>query len=390
MNEHSPKPVAGNVAIVIYPYRNPQESAPQTRPLRLVTVLAPLVKKVFIVTGNFSAMISHKNVTVINVNAPDVKIVGEPLVSKIFRLFLAQFTLSIAIVRLQLNKATRVETFFFFGGETLLLPAITCRLLHRRVVLILRASLEKAMELEKSPFSRVLAFFKRVNMELSDNILIFSETLIEHWNLERYQKKVLLAPYNFIDTDTFKPNEALTSKRNMIGYVGRVDIGKGVMNFVHAIPIILKKMDDIGVLIVGDVQTQEKIEQYIKRERLNDFVKITGWVSHDEIPYYLNQLQLLVLPSYSEGLPNIVLEAMACGTPVLSTPVGSITDIIKDGETGFIMEDNSPECIAKNIIRALNCTTLGRISQAARTLIENEHTYRAAVEKYRIILSNSE
>ena len=131
VNEHYPKPVAGNVAIVIYPYRNPQENAPQTRPLRLVTVLAPLVKEVFIVTGNFSAKIPHKNVTVINVTAPDVKTVGEPLVSKIFRLLLAQFTLSIAVARLQLNKTTRVETFFFFSGETLLIPAITCKILRR-------------------------------------------------------------------------------------------------------------------------------------------------------------------------------------------------------------------------------------------------------------------
>jgi glycosyltransferase involved in cell wall biosynthesis len=78
---------------------------------------------------------------------------------------------------------------------------------------------------------------------------------------------------------------------------------------------------------------------------------------------------------------------MACGTPVLATAVGAIPDVIKDGETGFVMEDNSPECIASNIIRALNHPNLEQITKNARTLIETEFTYEKAVERYRKILS---
>jgi len=80
--------------------------------------------------------------------------------------------------------------------------------------------------------------------------------------------------------------------------------------------------------------------------------------------------------------------AMACGTPVLATPVGGIPDVIKDEETGFILEDNSPECIAENVIRALNHPDLDRIVKNARKLIEERYTYEAAVERYRKILEN--
>ena len=97
-------------------------------------------------------------------------------------------------------------------------------------------------------------------------------------------------------------------------------------------------------------------------------------------------MKQVVLPSYTEGLPNIMLEAMACGTPVLATPVGAIPNVIKDGETGFIMKDNSPECIAENVIRALNHPNLERIAGNARALVEREFTYERAVERWREVL----
>jgi len=78
---------------------------------------------------------------------------------------------------------------------------------------------------------------------------------------------------------------------------------------------------------------------------------------------------------------------MACGTIVLATPVGAITDLIENGETGFIMEDNSSECIATNIIRVLNHPSLVQITRNARALVEAEFTYEEAVERYRKILS---
>ena len=73
---------------------------------------------------------------------------------------------------------------------------------------------------------------------------------------------------------------------------------------------------------------KDNIEAYLVKNNLSDTVKLTGWIPHGELPKYLNELKLLVVPSYTEGLPNIVLEAMACGTPILETSVGGIPDFI--------------------------------------------------------------
>ena len=85
-----------------------------------------------------------------------------------------------------------------------------------------------------------------------------------------------------------------------------------------------------------------------------------------------------------------MLEAMACGTPVLATPVGAIPDVIIDGKTGFIMENNSPECIAENVIRALASPDLERIAEGGRRFVEENFTFEKTVKNWKGILQSNE
>ncbi len=128
------------------------------------------------------------------------------------------------------------------------------------------------------------------------------------------------------------------------------------------------------------------IEASLQKGGVTARVDLPGWISHDDLPAYLNHLRLLVLPSYTEGLPNIMLEAMACGTPVLATPVGAIPDVIIDGKTGFIMENNSPECIAENVARALASPDLEEIAEAGRRFVEENFTFERVVERWKEVL----
>ena len=207
--------------------------------------------------------------------------------------------------------------------------------------------------------------------------------------MDNLRKKIsIFGAFLYIDTERFKAKCDLKDRDNLVGYIGNLERGKGVMNFVEAIKLVLRQCSDVEFLVVGDGLLFSSIKEKLKRGDLQNKVKLIRSVPHDEVPNYLNKLRLLVLPSYSEGLPGIILEGMACETPVLATSVGGIPDIIKDGETGFILEQNTPECIAKNIVRVLNYKKSHKIVKNARRLVEDQYSYRNTVERYYDILRN--
>ena len=97
----------------------------------------------------------------------------------------------------------------------------------------------------------------------------------------------------------------------------------------------------------------------------------------------MNELKLIVSPSYNEGgVPTVIMEAMACGTVCLVTPVAG-DNVINDDESGFILENNSPECIAKNVIRVLEHPNLDEIISKAHNLVEEEFSYEKEVRQYK-------
>ena len=211
---------------------------------------------------------------------------------------------------------------------------------------------------------------------------------MEECGAERYRSKVSIATKHFLALDTFKIQTPLKRRDNLVGYIGTLSQRKGIPNLLRAITEVARRRNDISFLIGGKGPLREEIREYLTGQNLDNRVRFIDWIPHEQLPKHLNQLKLLVLPSFSEGLPNIILEAMACGTPVLATAVDAIPDVIRDGETGFVLEDNSPECIARNIIRVLDYPKLDGIVMRAHALIEKEFTYEAAVEKYNKILSN--
>ena len=375
--------------------------APQTLTDSTTTVdstlhlLEPLAEELFAITGNFPGDVTGSD----KIHFIDIKTKENPrspMLVRISRFIMQQLKISCRLIKI----ASGIDIVFLAAGTAaLFLPALTAKLLRKKVIL-LRHGTDSFQERIKSDYRDTLLGLGRgifpamvhtsirINCSLADRIAVFSPNITDP-RLKGYAKKISVSGSRFyLDIDTFKVEKSLDSRDNLVGYIGRFEEIKGVMNFVKAIPLILGESPGIKILLGGDGPMREEIEKHIEDAGLGDRVVLAGWIPHDRLPQQLNEIRLLVIPSYAEAGPHIVFEAMACGTPVLAAPVGVMPDVIKDGETGFILEDNSPECIAQNTIRALNHPNLNQIIRAARELIERDHTHEAAVERYRSILAS--
>jgi len=345
----------------------------------LVEILGSISKKFTLITGNdgYTLYKDEQRFTVYKINYQI-----DDSIWKIFRFLYGQIKGSVYLIQ----NVKKVQYWFFFGGQRSFIPILTAKLLNKKVITVMAGSAIRDSSFSQDNFLNVTKVLSSTCLSLTDKIIIYSPNLIQEWSLTPYRHKILIAHRHFLDFTIFTVTIPYHDRPSLIGYIGRLSGEKGVQHFAEALPAILSNNQDLRVLIGGDGQLKQEIEASLQKGGITDRVDLPGWISHDELPKYLNQLRLLVLPSYTEGLPNIMLEAMACGTPVLATPVGAIPDVIRDGETGFIMEDNSPDCIARNVMRALNDPDLEEVAERGRKFVEREFTFEKVVEKWKGIL----
>lgn len=279
-----------------------------------------------------------------------------------------------------------VDLWIFYLSSSFVLPIIAAKLARKECILVVGGSAKSMLRGQKLSVDRVEALLESVGLLLSDKIVTYSSRLIDEWNMTRFDDKTFVASEHIIDIDKFRIVTDYSERQDVIGFVGRLSPEKGILDFLNSIPYVLQKRPGIVFLIGGDGELRPTVESFLKKNRLESKVDFRGWIPHEELPATLNRLKLLVLPSRSEGLPNIILESMACGTLVLTTPVGAIPDIVQDSSTGFIMNDNSATTIGEEVLRILNCPEPERITTNARALITAEFTREKAIKKWQAVV----
>lgn len=239
----------------------------------------------------------------------------------------------------------------------------------------------------QKPSNPVLELLCCLNFKISNLIIIESSNVIKDWRIDKYEDKIIKGSI-YVDTNFFRKEKEIWERKEVVGYIGNLEERKGINELLKAISLLNSASKyNIGFKIGGTGNLENITKSFATRTENTTYI---GFVQDEYLPKFYNELKLFILPSYSEGLPNVILEAMACGTPVLATAVGAIPDVIKNGKTGFIMENNSPACIAENIIKALKHPNLNIIVKNANELTKKEFTYEAAVKRYtRIILQLS-
>lgn len=158
-------------------------------------------------------------------------------------------------------------------------------------------------------------------------------------------------------------------------YVGSLLRLKGVNYLVEAMRIIARDHKRVRLLIIGDGACRSELEAQVRDLCLEDSIFFIGRIKNEEICNYMSQASIFVLPSLSEGLPLVVLEAFAAGLPVIATRVGGIPEILEDGKNGFLVEPRNPEEIAKNISLLLSNSELRQDISKRNLIVAEQHSW---------------
>jgi glycosyltransferase involved in cell wall biosynthesis len=370
-----------NICIVIYSLSQVGR-APLSNLVRLFSALA---NRVYVVSGvRDNSALENGTYLDLNANVHLTKVIHKVDLTLLMRIINYMYV-QLKILCYITIASRQVDDFvFFLAGEFLFIPILVLKLLRKKVVLMLAGVSTKEYSIGKDPFRKFVSLITGFSLSLANKLIIYSHKLASEEEFVRYQGKIITAHEHFLDFSKFTMAKKVYEKQKIVGFLGRLSEEKGILDFIRAMPLIVKRNKDAYFVVGGVGNLFGKIVRMIKDEGLEAHVKLVGWVPYEDIPLYLNRFRLLVLPSFTEGLPNILLEAMACGTAVLATAVGAIPDIIKDGETGFLLKSTNPEYIAERIIELLNKPKLlEKVSVNAYWYVRENFRYEETLEAWR-------
>ena len=174
-------------------------------------------------------------------------------------------------------------------------------------------------------------------------------------------QKVAVIPCG-VDLELFRPIDRSVARRKtgldgkIVLYAGRIEKIKGLDRLIRAM-VMVPGIDGLKLVIIGgDENSRREVEQLRKLAaelKMEKRVEFRDAVAQEELPFFYNAADVFVLPSFYESFGMAALEALACGTPVVTSPIADWRSIIKDGINGWVVADNSPEQLAAGIRRSL-------------------------------------
>lgn len=194
----------------------------------------------------------------------------------------------------------------------------------------------------------------------ADRVVVVSQKLGEVAQGFGVPKDKLRVVYNGVNRERFHPMDEVEARRRLhlpiegelIVYVGTLAEHKGVLDLLQASTVLREKRPGARVAFVGEGELAGKLRQAAERASDGQLL-VVGRVSHDEVATWIAASDLLTLPSWNEGLPNVIREAHAVGRPVVATRVGGIPETVANPVLGRLVAPKSPLVLAEALIAEL-------------------------------------
>ena len=167
--------------------------------------------------------------------------------------------------------------------------------------------------------------------------------------------------------------------------IGRLCSEKGQIILLEAFSRVLERYPDCRLVLGGDGEMREEVDDRIRALAISGSVAVTGWLSAQQVREELLAARALILPSFQDSLPIVLMEAMACYRPVIATCVGAVAELVEPGITGWLVQAGNVEALESAMLASLDATAsqLRRMGEAGAALVRSRHV--AASEACKLI-----
>lgn len=204
----------------------------------------------------------------------------------------------------------------------------------------------------------------------ADCVIALSESLRQEF-IQQFGLDNCIAVHNGIDTTAYAEAQS-DAPSNTFLFLGRMGKRKGVYDLLAAAATLKARKVAFQCMLAGDGEIAQ-VRRFIENHHLSDCVQCIGWVGPEERMRLLRRCAVLVLPSYHEGLPMAILEAMAAGKAIISTTVGAIPEVIVPGKNGLLLPPGQTDalseametcCMQPDMVRQMGQYNIRQINQS--------------------------
>jgi len=301
-------------------------------------------------------------------------------------------TLLATILTLKRFYKTRPTLFILAPSISLIPLLLIARFLKIKVSIFAGGSIKTTIFHSMKQYLKALPHLLILILHylLANKILIETprvSTFFEILASAPLKKKIIPHAHLWVP-DEFDYRKPLHLRQFDICYAGVLDDIKGFPLLLATIEELVKNKPTIKVAIASSGGPLEPLLEKQKLSRLSENITVFKSIAYENMPSFLNECKTLLLLSKSEGLPNIVLEAMSCGCVVVATPVGGIPDVIQNGQTGILVVNRRPEEVSKTLLKLLNDPkTMEVISENARLYVKREYRFEKILQRWLRIVS---
>lgn len=243
-------------------------------------------------------------------------------------------------------------------------------------------------------FDRPLGLHLREKIEAASHVVAISSygrSQLYRWVGHEHWPKVQVVHCGLEANFLGQPPDEPIPDANRLVCVGRLCEQKGQLLLLDAVRQLRDRGIEFQLVLAGDGEMRDELEKFIREHSLQAQVSITGWISSERVKQELLAARIMVLASFAEGLPVVIMEAMALGRPVLTTSIAGIPELVRHGVDGWLVPAGDVSALAETLAHALATPNaqLQEMGASARARVIERHSIDTEANKLRQLFSST-